>query len=385
MSASLLTLGGLRARFGREPECLLDVADDIAARFATSGDACVRAPLEEAARDLLARCPEPSDLPLWGVPYVVGANVDVVGLPTSMGVPALDFQPDCDAVVVERLRAAGALLVGKVPVDPVGPEASAGAAAPVAAGLAAFGIANDRGAATAAARFGVAAIEPTRGLFSTEGLFAIAPELDGIAIFAADVTGGTIVRCLVEKASGIDERLIPPARLGLFGDEASFRARDAANRLGLSTVTADDAPFAEFAALMDDDVWLAPRLDDIAVIFAELPELFPPHLRGRLTRAFGGSVSAQMRAQRRLSNLCRRIEAAFTGFDLLFMPPEANLDGFVNACGLAAVILPDGGALVGRGGDDGRLAALAPAFAAPNHPPSTRPIDIPAPSPLAHR
>jgi len=386
MSASLLTLDGLRARFARDPECLVDVADDIAARFATSGDAYIRAPLEEAARDLLARCPDPSALPLWGVPYVVGANVDVVGLPTSMGVHALDFQPDFDAVVIERLRAAGALLVGKGPVDPVGPGASAvGAAASVAAGLAAFGIANDRGTASAAARFGVVAIEPTRGLVSTEGLFAIAPELDGIAIFAADVAGGTIVRCVIEKAPGIDERSMPPARLGLLGDDRSFPARDAANRFGLSTVTVDDAPFVEFAALMDDDVWLALRLDDIAVIFAELPELFPPHLRGRLAGVFGGPVSAQIRAQRRLSNLCRRIEAAFTGFDLLFMPPEANLIGFVNACGLAAVILPDGGALVSRGGDDDRLAALAQAFAAPNHPISTRPIDIPAPSPLAHR
>ncbi|WP_245586580.1 amidase family protein [Pleomorphomonas oryzae] len=343
--------------------------------------------MAEAARDLLARHPDPSALPLWGMPYVVGSNVDVVGLPTSIGVPALDFQPDFDADVVMRLQAAGALLVGKVPVDPLGLEVPAvGAAASVAAGLAAFGIASDLGAAAAAARHRVVAIEPTRGLISTEGLFAIAPELDGIAIFAVDIPGGTTVRCIIENASEIDGRLArPPLSLGILDNGRTAPAYDVADRLGLAAVSAADAPFAELATLMDDDVWLALRLDDIAAIFTELPGLFPHHLRGRLARVFGGSVSAQVHAQRRLSNLCQTIEAIFSGFDLLFVPPRTNLTGFTRACGLAAIILPDGGALVGPGGKDDQLDALARAFATPNQTTFTRPIDILASSPLAHR
>ncbi len=145
MSAPLLTLGDLGARFARRPESVLDLADDLASRFVALGAAHVPAPLGAAARDLLARCPDPSALPLWGVPYVVGANIDVAGLPTSAGLSALDFLPDFDAVLVERLRAAGALLVGKVPADPLGLDAPVfGSSEAVAAGLAAFAIASDR-------------------------------------------------------------------------------------------------------------------------------------------------------------------------------------------------------------------------------------------------
>lgn len=387
MSAPSLTLDGLRARFARDPDCLVEVAADITARFAALGAGCIQTSLEQAARDLLARCPEPSDLPLWGVPYVAAANVDVAGLSTSIGVPALDFQPDFDAVVIERLQAAGALLVGKVPVDPLGHQTSAdGAAASVAAGIAAFAITSDWDAATAAANHDVIAIEPTRGLIPTEGLFAIAPELEGIVIFAADVASGTIVRSVIETTAGVDGLWPrPPRSLGLLDGGRSAAAHDIASQFGLATVVVDDAPFAEFAALMDDDVWLALRLDDIAVIFTELPELFPPHLRGRLAKVFGSPPSAQIRAQRHLSNLCRRIEASFSHFDLLFMPAGTNPTGFVNACGLSAVILPDGGALVGHAGHDSHLGALAEAFAPPNRTAPTRPIDILASSPLAHR
>lgn len=387
MSAPLLTLSCLRARFALQPESLLDVVDDVADRFASSGRAYVRAPVQEAARDLLSRYPDPSDLPLWGIPYVVDANVDVAGLLTSIGVPALDFQPDFDADAITRLRAAGALLVGKVPIDPIGSDTPAArTAVSVAVGLAAFGIGIDRGGATAAACSGVASIQPSRGLVSTEGVFAIAPELDGVVIFSSDVDSGMAVRCTLEKAAEGDGKPVrPPIRLGVPDVGRLGAMRGSAERLGLVAVAIDDAPFIEFAALMNDDVWLAMRLDDIAVIFAELPELFPPLLRRRLARVFGCPISAQIRAQRRLSDLRRHIEAAFHACDLLLMPPEANLSGVIAACGLAAVVLPDGGALIGSRGHDDQLAAIAPALTIPNLSMSTRPIDMNAFSPLAHR
>lgn len=388
MGAPLLTLGGLRARFARQPESLLEVAGDVAHRFASSGKAYIQAPIEEAARNLLSRYPDPSALPLWGVPYVVDANIDVVGLPTSIGVPALDFQPDFDADVIARLRAAGALLVGKVPIDPIGAETPAAQTAlSVAAGLAAFGIASDRGGATATPCSGVVAIEPTLGLISTEGLFAIAPELDGIVIFSPDLGSGTTVRCLLEKDAEADGRPTRALlRLGFLPDDYRFAAmREAGKRLGLVTVAVENAAFAEFAMLMDDNVWLATRLDDIALVFAELPDLFPPFLRGCLAGIFSCPVSAQIRAQNRLLDLRRRIKAAFDGFDLLLMPPETNLSGLIAACELAAVVLPDGGSLIGPGGHDDQLAAVATALTTPNLSRSTRPIDIQAFSPLAHR
>ena len=254
MSAPLLTLDSLRSRFARQPESLIDVVDDIASRFAAFGNAYTSAALRAAASDLLARCPDPSILPLWGMPFVVGCNVDVAGLPTSAGLPALDFEPDFDAIVVERLRVAGALLVGKAPVDPLGLDASAvGVAAAVAAGLAVFGIASDRTGGTACASAvdsGVVAIKPSPGRVASDGLFAIAPELDGVVLLASDIDSGTVVRRVIEC---VDEHARPAApflRLGLLGD-ASNTTRNSVEHLGLETVAADEAPFIELAALME--------------------------------------------------------------------------------------------------------------------------------------
>lgn len=383
MSAPLLTLGDLGARFARRPESVLDLADDIATRFAALGDAHVPAPLGAAARNLLARCPDPSALPLWGVPYVVGANIDVAGLPTSAGLPSLDFLPDFDAVLVERVRAAGALLVGKVPADPLDLGAPAlGSAEAVIAGLAAFGIESDR--AGIAGR-GVVEVRPTSMSISVVGLFGVASEFDGVVIHAVDVAGGAAVREIAGRSGaagiGTSERL---AQLGLLGGDKSSMARDIGERLGLMTVAVDEAPFAEASALMEDDIWLSQRLDDVVTAFVELPDLFPPRCRRRLSLALGCPARQLVQAQRRLSTLRRQVEAAFSDIDLLFVPRAFGSASFVNACGLAAIVLPDGGALVGVGGDDDRLAAAA-ALIVPNPSRSTRPIDILASSPLALR
>lgn len=388
MSAPLLTLDTLRMRFAQRPESLIDFADDLAIRFAAFDRAFVPAALKTAAGELLARCPHPSALPLWGVPYIVAANIDVAGIPTSAGLPALDFLADFDAIVVERLRAAGALLVGKTMIDPLGLHASVtDVAAAVAEGLATFGIASGRtgAACVSAAQCGVVSVNPTPGHVVNDGLFAIAPEIDGIVICAFDVAGGRVVRRSLESIDGTSRGRRPPllTRLGLLGD-VTAEGREVARRLGLVAIAVDEVPFAEIAELMNDDAWLVLRLDDIEAALVELPELFPPSLRGRLSRARACSARNFALIQRRLSCLRSRIEAAFADVDLLFIPPETNLTGFISACDLAALALPRVGTLIGPGGSDDLLADAATILAAPDRSRSTRPIDILTPSPLAH-
>jgi amidase len=127
--------------------------------------------------------------PLHGVPFTVKENIDVVGTPTTQGLAALaDAYPERDAPVVERLRAAGAIPVGRTNMPSAAirwhceselwgatlnpwaatrtPGASsAGEAAAVATGMSPLGLGNDGlGSLRHPAQCcGVAALKPTLG------------------------------------------------------------------------------------------------------------------------------------------------------------------------------------------------------------------------------
>ncbi|HWN79772.1 MAG TPA: amidase family protein, partial [Bradyrhizobium sp.] len=58
-----------------------------------------------------------AQLPLCGIPVAVKDNIDVAGLPTTAGCPAFSYLPSHDATCVARLRAAGAILIGKTNLD----------------------------------------------------------------------------------------------------------------------------------------------------------------------------------------------------------------------------------------------------------------------------
>lgn len=71
--------------------------------------------LAEAER--LAKKKDAAQLPLFGIPVAVKDNIDVAGLPTTAACPAFAYTPARDATAVARLRAAGAIIIGKTNLD----------------------------------------------------------------------------------------------------------------------------------------------------------------------------------------------------------------------------------------------------------------------------
>ena len=113
------TVAGLRAAYtdGARPA---DIVRESFRRIAAADDPGIFLSLaDEGAAIAVAERLGPYDAakPLWGIPFAVKDNIDVAGLPTTAACPAFAYTPARSATVVERLLAAGAILVGKTNLD----------------------------------------------------------------------------------------------------------------------------------------------------------------------------------------------------------------------------------------------------------------------------
>jgi len=234
--------------------------------------------------------------PLHGVPLGIKDLFDVAGVPTTMGSSILrDNLPDRDAMVVSRLREAGAVILGKHnlhefafgitsenphfgaarnpwSLDRVPGGSSGGTAAAVAAGLCAAGLGSDTGASIRApASFcGIVGMKPTYGRVSRAGALPLAWSLDHVGPLARSVADCAI---LLQAIAGFDAR-DPASAQRPVPDFAADLARGVAGlRVGV--------PREHFFDIVEPDVERLVR-DAIATLGqlgAEVEEVSLPHVQ----------------------------------------------------------------------------------------------------------
>ena len=251
--------------------------------------------LEDAANADRVRQHAGDDVPpLLGIPVAVKDVICVSGAPTTCGSRILEgFYSPYEATVVEKLRAAGAVLTGKTNMDEfamgsstensgyfcthnpwdlerVPGGSSGGSAAAVAAGLVPIALGSDTGGSVRqpASLCGVVGIRPSYGRVSRYGLVAYASSLDQIGTFGRDVTDAALLLSVIAGHDPRDSTCmatgVPDYTQALIPDLAGIK-------VGIPREYMTDGVQPEVASAV------AAAIDRLAELGAEVREVSLPH------------------------------------------------------------------------------------------------------------
>jgi allophanate hydrolase len=358
---------------------------------------------------------------LYGVPMAIKDNIDVAGMPTT----AAAYTPKKDATAVARLRAAGAIVIGKtnldqfatglvgvrspygVPRNPFNPAlipggSSSGSAVAVAAGLVPLALGTDTAGSgrIPAGLNNIVGLKPSLGRISTDGVVPACRSLDCVSIFALDTDDAYAALGVMADAPLLGS--VPPAlRIGvpraadrLFDDKrakAAFAtALKLADQLG-RVVEIDIRPLLETTRLLYEGPWLAERWAAVGDFIAQHPKAVHPVTRKIISGGKKLLAADAFRAFYRLAELRAQASAALSRIDVLMVPtsPAAYTVGeieadpialnsklgtytnFVNLLDLAGLAVPSafaadgtpfGVTLLAPAGQDALLASVGRAF-----------------------
>ena len=218
--------------------------------------------------------------PLSGVPFAVKDNIDALPFPTTGGSPALrNLMPPADAPAVARVRAAGAVMIGKTnlhelafgvtsnnafygpvrnPFDStrVAGGSSGGNGVAVAVGAVPFALGTDTGGSVRipAAFCGIVGFRPSTGRYPAGGVLTLSSTRDTIGVMSASVSDAALVDAVICGGPEAAEPPLRPIRLGLLGgsrlglsgrvDDAFTRAIGALTSAGVEVVPLEEPAFA---------------------------------------------------------------------------------------------------------------------------------------------
>lgn len=371
-----LTIQGLTELYRSGASNPVAVIEAVLARLAANPDPAAwisTVPAEQLraeAAALTAGGYDPAK-PLWGIPFAAKDNIDAGGIPTTAACPAFAFTPASDSTVVAKLRAAGAILVGKTNLDqfatglngtrsPYGAPrcvfnsdyisggSSSGSAVVVAHGQVAFALGTDTaGSGRVPAAFNdLVGIKPSKGLLSTSGLVPACRSQDCITVLAHDVADGDRVRRVAEGYDASDPFSRPPQtrplrlsgfRFGVLtgaekeflGDHAAEALYDAAVErlvsLGGTAVPFDYKPLRECAHLLYGGPWVAERLAAIEEFFEGQADAMDPTVRAIIAGAEGKTAVEAFVGQYSLAFYTQEIARIWSDLDLLLLPTTPTI------------------------------------------------------------
>lgn len=343
-------------------DCLRRIHEhgDPAIFISVADEATAVAQAREAAKN--------TALPLCGIPVAVKDNIDAAGFPTTAACPAYSYIPAKDATAVAKLKAAGAIVVGKtnldqfatglvgvrspygVPRNPFGSKlipggSSSGSAVAVSTGLVPLSLGTDTAGSgrVPAGLNNIVGLKPTLGLLSTSGVVPACRSIDCVSIFSltADdawsalrvMAGFDETDSYSRKISLIEPGALPAVtRLGVprkedrhfFGDhraELAFeQSIEVARSIGAQIHEIDFSHFLEAARLLYEGPWVAERTAAVGDFIATHSDKVHPVTRGIVESGYKLNAVDAFRAFYRMQELRAEAARTLSGIDALMVP-----------------------------------------------------------------
>ena len=345
-------------------------------------------------------------MPLFGVPFAVKDNIDVLGLPTTAACPAFERTVAAHASAVARLIEAGAVCMGKTNLDqfatglvgarsPYGRPSStfaaerisggssSGSAVVVSRGDVPFALGTDTaGSGRVPAGFNnIVGLKPTPGRVSCAGVVPACRSIDCVSVLALTVADAAEVLSVIEGPDPIDAyslfqlgaawpktvlRVGIPVDLVFAGDAGYAAAYEKAvsqlQSLGHGAVRLDFSPLLAVARLLYGGPWVAERHAVVQALMERNPDAIDATVRRVIELATSFSATDAFRAQYALRDAQRAMAAVWQQVDVLMVPTapahpthtEIDADplganallgtytNFVNLLGWCALALPAG-------------------------------------------
>ena len=319
----------------------------------------------------LARVAAGETAPLAGLLFAVKDNIDVAGLPTTAACPGFSRVVEADATAVARLRAAGAVVLGKTNLDqfatglvgtrsPYGAVRSAvhpdrisggsssGSAVAVALGFVDFALGTDTAGSgrVPAALQGLVGVKASVGLVPMTGVVPACRSLDCVTAFARRLDLADLVVGIMGGTDGVDAIGIDlPASAPLAAPEnpvvavprgidlgalsplwrGAFEAHiDRLRAAGVTLVEIDLGPFLRAAALLYNGAFVAERYAAVGAVVEQNPEGLDPVVASIITAS--GTLPAHRLAADRitLAELKAEAEALLAGADAMLIPTTTH-------------------------------------------------------------
>jgi aspartyl-tRNA(Asn)/glutamyl-tRNA(Gln) amidotransferase subunit A len=303
--------------------------------------------------------------PLHGIPVALKDLIDTAGVKTTAASALFqDRIPQQDAQVVRKLKAAGAVLLGKLNLqecaygasglisnygvvrnpwnlDRIAGGSSSGSAVAGATGMCFGALGTDTGGSVRqpSSLCGTVGLKPTYGRVSCRGVLPLAPSLDHVGPMTRTVADAAL---MLQAIAGYDPEDTATQDVPVSNFSAALGKRVSSLRLGLPT---------EFFAELDPDIrklvndaitaltGLAADTRDVALTIdpdntiqkaeayachadniAKRPELYSPETLWRLRSGENITAPAYIQARRKQDQLKREVSKLFENVDVLVMP-----------------------------------------------------------------